>query len=67
MEIAHVKMSTQLGLSPRAKLTDFELPHLVRQGLAGSADIPVDLVGDIEQRQRGILGHIVNGLLAGPA
>ena len=57
--------SVLLGAS--AQLLDLQLAELVGERLARPGDVAVDLRLDLVERQRGVRGQVVDGLLARPA
>ena len=67
MEAARIEFCAERSLCLGAQAADGELAQLVGQGLAGPADVAIDLGPDLVQRQRGVRREIIDRLLAGPA
>src|SRR5688572_6026772 len=66
VERAEVEAIAELLLRVRPQLADLPLAHLVAEGLPRPRDVAVDLGRHLVQRERGVRGQVVDGLLPRP-
>ena len=67
MEVADIEVRAERILGPCPQLADLQFAHLVCQRLTWPTDVPVGLGPDLVQRERRVLGQVVEHLLARPA